>query len=297
MEKFIVPCSTDGGGDQISDSIKSFIEDHKIADMVRPAEGVHVSDALDDAPDDTPNDAPDDTPVDAPDDTLRAIVGGVEYVVGGWALHAANRRRYRAEASGVKPGALYSGRTYVYPDDAVNSITADTWETPGVLRAALLHLADALGRLEDRLCEPDEDSVWECGRLTSAVAQSTGAGGLPPMSIGIPSLTSTDLRLAAANSALGADPDALRDLADAALEVAAVVGEVLPPLPQIKGLMDFPDHPIRVADDEAVLRLEAAVVPHLATLEQYQAALATRLDEVAAAVARMVTKLDAAAAK
>jgi len=262
MENFIVPRNTD--------SIMAFMEDHEIG-------------AVYGAPDSAPDDASDGTPDDAP----KAIVGGVEHVVGGWALHAANRRRYRAEASGARPGALYSGRTYVYADDAVNSITADTWETPGVLRSALLHLSDALARLEDRLCEPDEDSVWECGKLTSVMGAH--------MSIGIPSLTSTDLRMAAANSALGADPDALRDLADAALEVAAVVGEVLPPLPQIEGLMNFPDHPIRVADDEAVLRLESSVVPHLATLEQYQAALATRLDEVASAVTRMVTKLDAAA--
>jgi len=276
MEKFIVPCdSGEGRGLGAGDSVTKHAVD--ISGGAGDADGAGDAGDVGDAG-------------DAGDDTPRAVVGGVEHVVGGWALHAANRRKDRADAGGERPGALYTGRTYVYADDAVNSLTADTWESPGVLRGALLHLGDALARLEDRLCEPDEDSVWECGRLRPDAGPSH-------LSIGIPALTSTDLRLAAADPAVGADPDALRDLADAALEVAAVVGEVLPPLPQIEGLTDFPDHPVRVADDEAVLRLESSVVPHLATLEQYQAALATRLDEVAAAVARAVAKLDARASK
>jgi len=181
----------------------------------------------------------------------------------------------------MRPGSLYSGRTYVYADDAVNSLTEETWRTPGVLKSAIIHLADGLARLEDQLCEPDGDAVWECG----APADRT-----QHFSIAIPPLTSTDLRAAAADPRLGADPDAMRDLADAVIEVAAAVGEELPPLPQIKGLADFPDHPVRVADDEAVLRLEASVAPQLETLEAYQAALAGRIDEVARAVMRSVNQ-------
>jgi len=222
----------------------------------------------------------DEDPNDRPS---SAIIGGVEHIVGGWAKFAIDTRCFRSKNDcTVRPGDLYSGRTYVYADDAVNSLTEETWRTPGVLKSAIIHLADGLARLEDQLCEPDGDSVWECGNPSGLASK------IQHFSIAIPPLTSMDLRAAAADPRLGADPDAMRDLADAVLEVAAAVGEELPPLPQIKGLADFPDHPVRVADDEAVLRLEASVAPRLETLEAYQAALAGRIDEVARAVERSV---------
>jgi hypothetical protein len=41
---------------------------------------------------------------------------------------------------------------------------------------------------------------------------------------------------------------------------------------------------VPVGDDEAVLRLEAAVAPYVASVEGLQAALATRLDAAATAI-------------
>ena len=48
--------------------------------------------------------------------------------------------------------------------------------------------------------------------------------------------------------------------------------------------MNFPDQPIEVANDEAVLQLESSVAPHMATLEEYQVVLARRINEAAKAI-------------
>lgn len=213
----------------------------------------------------------------------RAVVGGVEHVVGGWSQHAINSRFWRARSDpSSRPGALYSGRTYVYAEDAVNSISAETWARPGILKAAIERLAAELGRLEDKLCEPDADDVWEC--RAPLAGPSTGAV------IVVPPLTSADLREAAADPQLGTDPEMMQELSEAVLEVAASVGTVLPAMPRMAGLPGFPDEPVAVADDEAVLRLESSVAKHLATLEEYQAVLAERIGAAADAIQRAKIK-------
>ena len=219
---------------------------------------------------------------DAPE--LTVIVGGVERVLGGWSQHKIDTRHWRSKSSGIKPGSLYTGRTYIYSDDVVNSLNTETWEHPGILKSAILHLAHELGELEDKLCEPSDDGIWECGALRCNVkvnSKNEPNCATEDLTITIPKITSSDLRAAANNPDIGADPETMRDLADAVLELAGSYGEILMPMPAIEGLINFPDQPIEVANDEAVLQLESSVAPHMATLEEYQVVLARRINEAA----------------
>jgi hypothetical protein len=231
-------------------------------------------------------------------------VGGVGYAVGGWGAYEAERRRARWEATRhtaraeERPGARYAPRTYITADDAARSLAAGAGERPpGAVRVAALRLADALGRLEDRLCDPDDDGVWECESATAL--RRLGPGRPNPAAaeaaryLTVPPVTSADLRAFAEDPAQAGDPEALYDLGDDVAALAAAVGAALPPLPPSAhpagraGLPRVPPLPSRVVpvtDDEGVLRLEAAAVPYVASLEEIQAALAARLDAAAEAV-------------
>jgi len=224
----------------------------------------------------------------------RATVGGVDYAVGGWGEYEIARRRERWDASkragagapaGERPGGRYEGRRYIHADDAVHSVLEGARGAVGgvvrgtALRRAAERLAIALGQLEDRLCEPSEDGVWECRPPSALKAPSSHY-------FTVPALTSADLRAFAADAEQEEDPDALSDLGDAALSVAAAVGAVLPAIPSLSvaGLPPLPARAVPVADDEAVLRLEGAVAPYVTSVEGLQAALAVRLDAVATVV-------------
>ena len=88
----------------------------------------------------------------------RAVVGGVEYTVGGWGEYEVNQRRAKWEARGGaarsdparRPGAQYKGRTNIHAEDAVQSLMAAR-RGRSVLRRAALRLSGALADLEDRL--------------------------------------------------------------------------------------------------------------------------------------------------
>jgi hypothetical protein len=247
----------------------------------------------------------------------RAVVGGVEYTVGGWGAYEIARRRERWEATragghsrgGVlggaaaaegRPGREYAGRTYIHADDAVRSVLGGGAGPKSQRRAAPLQraatrLADALARMEDRLCDPADDGVWECAPA-SALRGTPGFGHRlaadAALHFTIPPLTSADLRAFAADPEQAADPDTLSDLGEDALSVAAAVGEPAPLMPALaaRGLPPLPARAVPVSDDEAVLRLESAVAPYVATVEGLQAALATRLDATAAAVERALAR-------
>lgn len=196
----------------------------------------------------------------------RAVIGGVEYTVGGWGEYEVNRRRAAWEARGgaaradpaCRPGAQYKGRTNIHAADAVQSVMA-TRRGQSALRRAALRLAGALAGLEDRL---HSDWANEAQFLT-----------IPPM-------TSDHLLEFANDPALEKNPLALRELGADILATAAAVGVDLPPLPQQRG-GPLPSHSVNVLDDKEVLRLEEMVVPHISELESLQAALAAQLDKVA----------------
>ena len=196
----------------------------------------------------------------------RAVIGGVEYTVGGWGEYEVNRRRAAWEARGGaaradparRPGAQYKGRTNIHAADAVQSVMG-TRQGRSTLRRAALRLAGALAGLEERL-HSDWDN--EAQFLT-----------IPPM-------TSDHLLEFANDPALEKNPVALRELGADILATAAAVGVDLPPLPRQRGEV-LPSHTVNASDDEEVLRLEEMVVPHISELESLQAALAAQLDKVA----------------
>jgi hypothetical protein len=226
----------------------------------------------------------------------RAVVGGVDYAVGGWGEYEINRRRAQWEeaqkrrTSTASARVRYPGRTYVSAEDAVRSIMAGSRAAVGgggaggarsALQRAALHLADALGRLEDRLCDPDDDGVWECAPV--AALSAPGARYLT-----VPPVTSADLRAFARDPAQEADPESMYDLSEDVTALVAATGVVLPPLPGLadrRGLPALPARVVPIANEEGVLRLEAATAPYVSSLEGLQASLATRLDAAATALA------------
>lgn len=251
------------------------------------------------------------------------IVGGVEYAVGGWGRYEVDKRRARWEASQGKrtvqggatepsdpdrPGALYGYRTYIGAADVAyailvgddsSGITGGGDENGGEgkgaaasvpFRRAGEHLARALGEMQDMLCDPTDDGLWEC---------------LPPASLNeplsspahsvltVPSLTSSDVNAFLADRAAWVDPTALESLAEDASIVAASLGtfaDALPPLKLVSSLPPLPARVVQTDEDVAVLRLEAAAAPFIESLSEYQAAVAARLDAVASTIDKSLAK-------
>ncbi len=223
----------------------------------------------------------------------RAIVGGADHAIEGWGAYEVARRRAEWEhgriALGgvrVRPGSRYAGRTYIHGLDAAHSVLVGSRAAVGgagrgasksALRLAALRLADALGALEDELCEPDEDGVWECA--------SRPSGG--PAVLVAPAVTSADLRAFAEDPTQETDPETLYELDGDVATAAAALGSILPQGPEFALRRDFPPLPtqtVLVGDDEAVLRLETDVEPYVVALEQMQAAVATRFEAATDAV-------------
>jgi hypothetical protein len=218
----------------------------------------------------------------------RATVGGVDYAIGGWGAYEIDRRNARWVHGGggpaERPGARYAGRTYIHAEDAVESLVAGAKAATGrpagrgALQQAARRLADVLGRLEDILCEPDEDGVWEC--QTAWFRQARGEHD----SLTIPAVTSADLRSFADDPIQEADPEAMYELAVSVATMVAASGEVLPALPPLaagSALPALPSRAVPIDDDAAVLQLEADTGPYLRTLEDLQAVLAARLNTAA----------------
>jgi hypothetical protein len=183
----------------------------------------------------------------------------------------------------------YPGRQYVYAEDAVASLLGGakgSRSSRGLLRQSADLLANSLGKLEDRLCEPDEDGVWECASAIGLRPKAWGADDQIDYLV-IPPVTSADLRAFAADPAQEADQESLRELSDDVESIAAAVGFELPPMPAFfapGGLPPLPDQVVHVTDDEGILTLEAGVTPYVTSLEDLHAALATRLGLVASSI-------------
>jgi hypothetical protein len=207
----------------------------------------------------------------------RAIVGGIEYTVAGWGEYEVHRRRTRWEVSGGKdaPGGRYRGRTYIHADDAVRSIMST--KIKNVLQTAATKLGDALSRMEDRLCEPSGDGVWEC-----EPPQALGARG--HVSYTVPALTSVDLYDFAKDVGQQTDPEYMMDLGNEVVATAAALGVDTDPMDPTPSLPVLPMRAVQVSNDEAVLKLEAAVTSRVTSIEKMQAELATRLDALTSAI-------------
>jgi hypothetical protein len=222
--------------------------------------------------------------------TARAIVGGVDYAVGGWGEYEVAQRHEQYRASGgmrrLVPAKL------VRAEDVVKALGDAVWQRPNALRAALDQFAVELGRLEDRMCEPDESGAWECRRLGAcACTCARTRAHAEHWTLTIPPLTSADVRAAAADSALASSAEAMRDFDAAVRAVATAMGAVAtamgaaPAATSKVEIVPLIEPAVAVSDDEAVLQLEESVLPHFASLEQMQAALASRIDAVTKKIA------------
>lgn len=237
---------------------------------------------------------------------VTATVGGVDYSVGGWGEYEATRRVAEREARlwGVTGGSsrscgcsgdvelrvyseYYPGRKFVGGRDVAESLLVA--RPPRALAKAAEHLATSLGDLEDTLCDPDDDSLWECAS-PSTLHEPKGVPKTFP-SIVVPSLTSDDVRTFMSKRDF-TSPDELYAIANDAISTAASVREVIKPPPSLKG-HGVPPLPARTAptnDDAAVAKLEAAAIPYVNHVEELQSAVASILDRTAAAIDRALVK-------
>lgn len=214
----------------------------------------------------------------------RAVVGGREFVLGGWGAYEADRRAALWEFEGSRYRPYYAA-DLAGPEDAVRSLVSGGSRGFGnrALSGAASRLQLALGSLEDQYCSGED------GFFCAAPAR--------PDSLTIPPLTAADLRAFLEDPESWADPSELYELGEAAGVAAAGAGAALPPLPPPTAAFaresDVPREPeglVPVDDDAAVMRLEASVAPRVAGLEALQAAVATRLDLAAAAIEARLRK-------
>lgn len=214
------------------------------------------------------------------------VIGGVEFAVGGWGRYEIEKRRARWDSAREAP--CYGGRTYISSSDVAYSICAGAGSQP--LKDAAEHLSQSLGAMEDVICDPTGEGLWEC--LSPASLTET-AGQKFHTTLTVPVLTSQDMRDFIANVDLWTSPDDLESLANDATAVAASIGKYADMLPPLKRKTDLPPLPTRMVqtdDNMAVLKLEASMVPYIEGLEKYQAAVAERLDAVAAAIDGVLKK-------
>jgi hypothetical protein len=173
--------------------------------------------------------------------------GGEVRVIGGWGRYEAERR----VAADEDPALGYPGRTYVFPDDAVESLMRG--RASNSLQQAADALADAL----------DEHAADSWARVHGGSADH----------VFCPSLQADDLRkVRAAPEALNALADAVQSLSEElAVECAAVE-----PVPPARGAT------AATADAAAVRALEQAVLANVDSVEQAAAALITNMTALTA---------------
>jgi len=230
----------------------------------------------------------------------KAIIGGREHCIGGWCRYELDRREGGWRYSGRRPASNYPGRSYIGAADVVESV-GGAGRGAAALRRAAEAVALSLGRLEDALCDPTGDGLWEClppSALSANPARrrDTGAAAL----LATPRVTSAD---AEDFSKTGLqDPEAIAGIVEDLESVTASLGPresdsgaVPPPLPPLFDrtdrtgaafALDWRPPPlasrfVEVGDDEGVLRLEATTAPYLDALEDLQAAAASRLGQAA----------------
>lgn len=220
----------------------------------------------------------------------RCIVGGVEFGVGGWGEYMINSRNARFVHGGAVE-EIYHDRREISGGDVVDAVMCARTggeQSLGPLKAALLHLSKALGRMEDRLCDPSGEGIWECLPPDSLTDDSKDA----PKVLMVPNVTSDDADTLMNDSKALGDPEALAEIVDQAGIVAATLGSILEPLPLFRdgGPPPLPTRLVQVSNTQAVLKLEASAAPYIASLEKYQAVVATRLDEIAEIIEKALGK-------
>lgn len=192
---------------------------------------------------------------------IRAIVGGVDYTVGGLGKYEIRRRairyKYSKKYSGgiikdvERPKAYYKDKKSIHPDDVVKSILSIRWEHSALHKAAV-QLAELLKNLETNLCKDLPDSAI------------------------IPSLTSTTLYNFANDSDQSSQLDIVYEISNSVEKMMNGLNIELQPLPEVTKhkIIQSAD----TSDDQEVLKLEKTMKPYIAEIERLQAALAVQLD-------------------
>jgi hypothetical protein len=192
---------------------------------------------------------------------IRAIVGGVDYTVGGLGKYEIRRRairyKYSKKYSGgiikedERPKAYYKDKKHIQPDDVVKSILSIRWENSALHKAAI-QLAELLKNLESGFCNDLPDSVI------------------------IPSLTSATLYDFAKDSDQSSHLDILYKISNNVEKMMNGLNIELQPLPEVTKHKIIQS--VDTTDDKEVLKLEKTMKPYIAELERLQAALAVQLD-------------------
>ena len=195
---------------------------------------------------------PVEAPVEQPPVRQTAIVGGVEYSVGGWGAYEINKRRARWEVTGGRTTSHYPNRTYIYADDAVLSIFGGGNHT-NPLRTAMKLLEEEVKRYEERQCMFDDKNVWVCDSLSMLDTTTQSITNI----MNIPNWD-TDVGVLS--------------------EIHGLVGGELT-------LPELPGHAVAVADAAAVHGLESDVEEFTSALEIAQGKLAELVDKYAASIA------------
>lgn len=187
----------------------------------------------------------------------HAVVGGIEYAVGGWGEYELDRRSVAGGSA-----AAYRGRTWIGAGDVARSLQ----RPDSALALAAENLAEAYARYEDRVCSED----W-------CLAPGGAAVVVPPV-------TSADLREFAGDPAAHADPETLRQLGrDAAAILGLAQAAALPALPTTAAA---PNRVVSVlGSPDAIVEFEDECRPLVRSLEQLQAALADRFEAIAKVLA------------
>ncbi len=230
----------------------------------------------------------------------KITVGGRERNIGGWCRYELDCRESGWRYSGRRPASNYPGRSYIGAADVIESV-GGAGRGADALRQAAKAVALSLGRLEDLLCDPSSEGLWEClpPSVLSANPARRGAAKSAAL-LTIPRVTSAD---AADFAKTGLqDPEAIAGIVEDVESVTASLGPresnmaaVPPPLPALLNKTDktgavfalnwrpppIGSRFVEVGDDEGVLRLEGATAPYLDALEELQAAAASRLEQAA----------------
>lgn len=211
----------------------------------------------------------------------KAIIGGVDHVVGGWAAYEVTRRHARwAAVRGVlygstpddeRPGHRYRPLTHVCATDVASSVLASTSAgSTAILRDAANRLATAVGRQERRNMA---GVVWELRWLDAS-------------HYSVPTITAKELSEFAESAHARTDAGSIEDVSEAVRSIAAScnLGVALPDMPPAHANVPAMRLRVPATDDDAVIELEALSIPLIESIAAKQAALAVQLDLTARAL-------------
>ena len=222
----------------------------------------------------------------------RAIVGGIDYAVGGWGAYEADCRRARWETQKeyvggandgknveskqnieyFRPKQNYPNRSYIGSDDATYSLYDASRNRPNahnIVATAAINFAKVLSEYETNVIDKIKHGAADSFTL------------MP--------ITSSQIWSISTDETLGVDEEAMEEITILLNKISTLTGV---PSNQESAQesarersQEHTSKMVSVDDDKAVLDLEQSVVSRLEFLERRQAQLATLLEKCAKALA------------